>query len=80
MNKSISKELKGKKYKITRLRKKDKILVSFYVFLGITLIMSLTYVDSSFGCNDFYTIKECEDPEHDPAERPFIQFGLTKLN
>ena len=80
MNKSISKELKGKKYKITRLRKKDKILVSFYVFLGITLIISLTYVDSSFGCNDFYTIKECEDPEHDPDERPFIQFGLTKLN
>lgn len=37
-------------------------------------------MDSSFGCNDFYTIKECADPEHDPDERPFIQFGQTKLN
>ena len=80
MNKSISKELKGKKYKITRLRKKDKILVSFYAFLGISLILSLSYIDSTFGCNDFYTLKECEDPEHDPDERPFIQFGGTKLN
>ncbi|MCH2604515.1 MAG: hypothetical protein MKZ80_03870, partial [Candidatus Nitrosopelagicus sp.] len=80
MNKSISKELKDEKSKITILRKKDKILVSFYAFLGISLILSLSYIDSTFGCNDFYTIKECEDPEHDPAERPFIQFGLTKLN
>ena len=62
------------------MRKKDKILISFYVFLGISLILSLSYIDSTFGCNDFYTLKECEDPEHDPDERPFIQFGGTKLN
>jgi len=62
------------------LRKKDKILISFYIFLGISLILSLSYIDSTFGCNDFYTLKECEDPEHDPDERPFIQFAQTKLN
>jgi len=80
LNKSISKELKDEKSKITILRKKDKILISFYIFLGITLIISLSYVDSTFGCNDFYTLAECEDPEHDPDERPFIQFTQTKLN
>ena len=62
------------------MRKKDKILISFYIFLGISLILSLSYIDSTFGCNDFYTLKECEDPEHDPDERPFIQFAQTKLN
>ena len=62
------------------MRKKDKILISFYAFLGISLILSLSYIDSTFGCNDFYTLKECEDPEHDPDERPFIQFGEIKLN
>ena len=62
------------------MRKKDKILISFYAFLGISLILSLSYIDSTFGCNDFYTLKECKDPEHDPDERPFIQFGQTKLN
>ena len=80
MNKCASKELKDEKSKITILRKKDKILISFYIFLGITLIISLSYVDSTFGCNDFYTLAECEDPEHDPDERPFIQFTQTKLN
>ena len=62
------------------MRKKAKILISFYVFLGISLILSLSYIDSTFGCNDFYTLKECKDPEHDPDERPFIQFGGIKLD
>ena len=62
------------------MRKKDKILISFYAFLGISLILSLSYIDSTFGCDDFYLEWECVDPEHDPEERPFIQFGGTKLN
>jgi hypothetical protein len=62
------------------LRKKDKILISFYAFLGISLILSLSYIDSTFGCDDFYLEWECADPEHDPEERPFIHFGGTKLN
>ena len=62
------------------MRKKDKILVSFYIFLAITVVTSLIYVNSTFGCEEFYSLKTCEDPEHDPEERPFIEFGGVKLN
>ena len=33
-----------------------------------------------FDCEDFYPLKVCEDPEHDPEERPFIEFAGVKLN
>ena len=62
------------------MRKKDKILISFYAFLGISLILSLSYIDSTFGCEEFYPLKVCEDPEHDSEERPFVEFAGVKLN
>ena len=62
------------------MQKKDKIIISFYIFLAITLVTSLIYVNSTFGCEEFYPLKVFKDPEHDPEERPFIQFGGTKLN
>ena len=62
------------------MQKKDKIIISFYIFLAITVVTSLIYVDSTFGCEEFYLLKTCEDPEHDPKERPFIEFAGVKLN
>jgi len=62
------------------LQKKDKIIISFYIFLAITIVASLSYIDTMFDCEDFYPLKVCEDPEHDPEERPFIEFAGVKLN
>ena len=62
------------------MEKKNKVLISFYIFLATALVVSLSYVNTTFDCNSFYTSAQCEDPEHDPEERPFIQFGLIKLN
>ena len=62
------------------MQKKDKKIISFYIFLAITLVTSLIYVNSTFGCEEFYPLKVCKDPEHDPEERPFIEFSGVKLN
>ena len=62
------------------MRKKDKILIGFYVFLATALIVSLSYVNTTFECNSFYTSEQCEDSKHDSEERPFVQFGQIKLN
>lgn len=74
------KGIKGLKIQINRLDKKNKILISFYIFLATALIVSLSYVNTTFECNSFYTSEQCEDPKHDPEERPFVQFGQIKLN
>ena len=75
--------------------KKNKVLISFYIFLAGSIIISLAYIDSTFVCEDFYTISQCQreggpDPDtvelvFDPSSdkewvRPTIQFANPKLN
>ena len=75
--------------------KKNKVLISFYIFLAGSIIISLVYIDSTFVCEDFYTIAQCQregGPDPDTVElvfepssdkewvRPTIQFANPKLN
>jgi len=60
--------------------KRNKIIIITYVFLAIALPASIISIDSTFDCNYFYTSAQCEDPEHDPEERPVIQFANVKYN
>jgi hypothetical protein len=61
------------------MKKRNKIIVMFYIFLAIALPISILYIDSTFGCNDFYTLLECEQANN-TIERPVIQFTNTEVN
>ena len=75
--------------------KKTKMIICFYIFLAITLTASFIYIDSTFVCEDFYTIENCQRPGGpDPNKtglifepeagkdwvRPTLQFANPKLN
>ena len=81
--------------KFSVMGKKTKVIICFYIFLAIVLTTSFIYIDSTFVCEDFYTIENCQRPGGpDPNKtglifepeagkdwvRPTLQFANPKLN
>jgi len=44
------------------MNRTNKWIVCFYIFLAATIPASFIYIDSTFGCEDFYTKVQCETP------------------
>ena len=44
------------------MNKTNKWIVCFYIFLAAAIPASFIYIDSTFGCEDFYTKVQCETP------------------
>ena len=61
------------------MKKRNKIIIITYIFLAIALPTSIISIDSTFDCNDFYTLSECEQTNN-AKERPVIQFANVKYN
>tara|TARA_B100001079_G_scaffold77080_1_gene66303 strand:- start:381 stop:1865 length:1485 start_codon:yes stop_codon:yes gene_type:complete len=56
-------KIKGtKNSKFLSMNKTNKWIVCFYIFLAAAIPASFIYIDSTFGCEDFYTKVQCETP------------------
>ena len=77
------------------MNKKTKIITCFYIFLAVGLVVAFIHIDSTFGCEDFYPVGECQSPggpdpdktrlTFEPVDgkdwvRPTLQFANPKLN